>query len=464
MADWDYLTHRSRESERAWYDVMQVCLKGHVITDVLISKPEHGHEHCQKCGAETISKCPNCQKNIPGEYHIPGVYAITGLPPPPKYCDGCGKPFPWAKEEPLPPVNPASHEKAGSPAEEFPALANLRRNLTDDQRNVLNRIWRYHREQSQWIPARVLHHEMGKQTILAAIEPLGGTVVFKGWDPTRKERYQLTLLGVILSDYGCEAEDLLVCYFDYVRSQFQQNPEIEKVTGEEIKQALQLTEEQTQYLAQLINLGSFWTGHASFGKKWECGVPPDIDDLPGIPDLRTYVQQKVVEQYDSKKPIEENDRLRYLLSKAPKQEGTEFGFIRDSVLRGQLAKDWDEAQRVREVKAWKSCVILCGGILEGMLLDVLKRDEQEAKLAYKGKGKAELDHWDLVDLVDVAKDVGKLSKSVGHLGHGLREFRNLIHPGKQVRENVSLTQEEAEIAFNVVKVCLREFSSKFASS
>ena len=63
--------------------------------------------------------------------------------------------------------------------------------------------------------------------------------------------------------------------------------------------------------------------------------------------------------------------------------------------------------------------------------------------------------------MEVAKDIGLLNKSVGHLGHGLREFRNLVHPGKQVREKVSLTEEEAEISYRVVQVYLREFSSRF---
>jgi hypothetical protein len=102
-----------------------------------------------------------------------------------------------------------------------------------------------------------------------------------------------------------------------------------------------------------------------------------------------------------------------------------------------------------------------------MLLDVLKRDELQAKAAYqklKAKSPPDLHFWDLVDLVDVAKEIGLLNKSVGHLSHGLREFRNLVHPGKQVREKVSLTEEEAEISSRVVQLYLREFSSRFLNT
>ncbi len=356
---------------------------------------------------------------------------------------------------------------AGAQTRDIPTLGDLRKGLTDTQRKILNRIWAYYQSQTKWIPARVIHRELGKEAVLSAVKSLGGSVVRKTFDPTQRECYEVTLLGVVLSDDGQEAEDLLARYFDYVRSQFLQNPEIGKVTGEEVKQAIQLTDEQKRFLAQLIQLGSFWTGHASFGENWECGVPSDIDDLPAVADLHTYVQEKILETYDPKVPIDPSDRQRYLATRKTKDGGTDLDFIQDPVLRDQLASDWDEVKRVREVKAWKSCVILCGGILEGMLLDVLTRDEPQAKAAYhklKTKSPLDLNSWDLVDLVDVAKDLGLLSKGVVHLGHGLREFRNLVHPGKQIREKVSLTEQEADIAFRVVQVCLREFSSKFRTT
>lgn len=343
---------------------------------------------------------------------------------------------------------------------DVPAFAALRKTLTKDQREVINAVWKYYREHQEWIPTRILHHDMKKEFVLSAVEPLGGSIIFKT-QVGAKECYELTLLGVLLSDYGSEAEKLLVGYLDYIRNQYLKNAMVEKVTAEEVQRSLQLIDEQVELLGRLISLGYFYGSSASPGKKWECGVPKDIDDLPTIPDLREYVQKRAVQDYDPKEPIEPNDRLRYSLSKGPKQQMTEFNFIQDPLLRDQLTSDWGEVERVRGVKAWKSCVILCGGILEGMLLDVLKRDEQQARSVYpqrKGKEVSDLDQWDLVDLVNVAKDLGLLSKSAEYLGHGLREFRNLIHPGKQVREKVSLTQEEAEIAFNVIKVCLRELS------
>jgi hypothetical protein len=37
----------------SWYDVMQVCLNGHLITSTLKSSPELGKRHCPDCGDAT---------------------------------------------------------------------------------------------------------------------------------------------------------------------------------------------------------------------------------------------------------------------------------------------------------------------------------------------------------------------------------------------------------------------------
>jgi len=76
-------------------DVMQVCRRGHVITDVLASYPEQGALHCDRCGAPTICRCPTCGEEIPGAAPLPGMLTI-GERPAPQFCPGCGAAFPWA--------------------------------------------------------------------------------------------------------------------------------------------------------------------------------------------------------------------------------------------------------------------------------------------------------------------------------------------------------------------------------
>lgn len=80
------------------YETMQVCLNGHPITDNYESRPEHRQPRCDECGEETITRCPNCNTKIRGEYKVDGVVAATGLRDPSDYCHDCGEPYPWNDE------------------------------------------------------------------------------------------------------------------------------------------------------------------------------------------------------------------------------------------------------------------------------------------------------------------------------------------------------------------------------
>ncbi len=84
------------------YDVLQVCINGHKITDRYNSRPEERKKRCAHCGAETIYKCPECKTPLKGYLHEDEwTFGRTFHPTIPDHCEDCGKPFPWTlnKEE-----------------------------------------------------------------------------------------------------------------------------------------------------------------------------------------------------------------------------------------------------------------------------------------------------------------------------------------------------------------------------
>ena len=81
-----------------YYDVMQVCLNGHQITDNYNRYPEHRKDFCDKCGEKTITRCPKCNEPIRGDYHVEGVLAIKETPVP-EFCHKCGAPYPWTERK-----------------------------------------------------------------------------------------------------------------------------------------------------------------------------------------------------------------------------------------------------------------------------------------------------------------------------------------------------------------------------
>lgn len=79
------------------YRTAQICLNGHEITTSADSSPELTENFCSKCGAATITKCPNCNAPIRGYYHVEGVLSLGHKYKVPSYCHNCGKPYPWTK-------------------------------------------------------------------------------------------------------------------------------------------------------------------------------------------------------------------------------------------------------------------------------------------------------------------------------------------------------------------------------
>ena len=98
----------------SWYDTAQICTNGHVITESSVSSPQLTQKFCDKCGASTITNCPNCNTPIRGYYHeahlafeeIDTMVNEIVNPPPetilnydtsPSFCPECGKPYPWTE-------------------------------------------------------------------------------------------------------------------------------------------------------------------------------------------------------------------------------------------------------------------------------------------------------------------------------------------------------------------------------
>jgi hypothetical protein len=92
-------------TESCGQDVMQVCWNGHVITALLRSHPEHGSDHCERCGAQTLHHCLTCGREVPGAIPVPGLQPV-GEHQPPRHCPGCGAAFPWARQTSFPFVGP----------------------------------------------------------------------------------------------------------------------------------------------------------------------------------------------------------------------------------------------------------------------------------------------------------------------------------------------------------------------
>lgn len=118
-----------------------------------------------------------------------------------------------------------------------------------------------------------------------------------------------------------------------------------------------------------------------------------------------------------------------------------------------------EAQKVLEAGAYLSVVVLCGSILEGILLGKAQNDpalfNKSSASPRQKDGKVKPFHqWNLAQFIDVATNVEVLKPDVQKFSHGLRDFRNYIHPYQQLVSGFTPDKHTARVCFQVLKAAL----------
>ncbi|MBW2186311.1 MAG: hypothetical protein JRG71_07890 [Deltaproteobacteria bacterium] len=125
----------------------------------------------------------------------------------------------------------------------------------------------------------------------------------------------------------------------------------------------------------------------------------------------------------------------------------------------------NEARSALKAGAFLSVVFLCGSVLEGVLLGAAQSNPEKFNRASASpkttQGKVKLLHeWSLAQLIDVACEVGLLKLDVKKFSHGLRDFRNYIHPYEQLVSGFSPDQHTAKVCFHVLKAALASLAGE----
>jgi hypothetical protein len=147
------------------------------------------------------------------------------------------------------------------------------------------------------------------------------------------------------------------------------------------------------------------------------------------------------------------------LETTPVTETREFSFVKDRKLRAVLERDYAETQRAFIAGCWKAVMILCGSMIEAILLDKLLQNDTLARSSPKAPGEKDIGRWDLSKIIDVAVGLRYVSAGVEKLSHSVRDYRNLIHPGNEIRTGLTIDKEESTIAIEVLHLVHRDLST-----
>ena len=71
-----------------------------------------------------------------------------------------------------------------------------------------------------------------------------------------------------------------------------------------------------------------------------------------------------------------------------------------------------------------------------------------------------LHEWSLAQFIDTACDIELLKLDVKKFSHGLRDFRNYIHPYQQMVSGFSPDEHTAKVCFQVLKAALASLAGE----
>jgi len=128
---------------------------------------------------------------------------------------------------------------------------------------------------------------------------------------------------------------------------------------------------------------------------------------------------------------------------------TPFDFVDDEELRKSMESDYRELESAMQAGAWKSAHVLAGSVVEAILTD---------HLLLSGHSNPDPLSMMLGPLINYCRQSNIVSQRVVNLSDVIRDYRNLIHPGKSKRTSENPTKDTATIAVSLLNIIISEVS------
>jgi hypothetical protein len=159
-----------------------------------------------------------------------------------------------------------------------------------------------------------------------------------------------------------------------------------------------------------------------------------------------------------------SSNLSKLASAATADTPPDFSkLIADHAMQAILNRRWTECVTCMTYGAPLAAVVMAGGLLEGLLLARINRESNKAPIFTAGAAPRDrnnnpltLKDWTLQDYIGVAHELKWITVAAKDVGVVLRDYRNYIHPQKELSHGVSLTVPDAQILWEIGKSITRQ--------
>jgi len=137
--------------------------------------------------------------------------------------------------------------------------------------------------------------------------------------------------------------------------------------------------------------------------------------------------------------------------------------VGDPAMQAVLDRRWTECGICLSAGAPLAASVMMGGLLEGLLLAKVNSLSDKTKVFTATNAPRDrsgqplpLSQWTLKDYIDVGHELGWISRSARDVGKVLRDYRNYVHPQKELSHAISLSAQDAALWWEVSKLIARE--------
>jgi len=144
----------------------------------------------------------------------------------------------------------------------------------------------------------------------------------------------------------------------------------------------------------------------------------------------------------------------------------------DPIMKAILERRWSECQKCIGANAHLAATVMMGGLLEALFVARANLMTNKAPL-FRAKGTPKdaktkkpiaLTEWTLRPYIDVAAELGWISRSGKDVAAVLRDYRNYVHPEKERSHGVNLIGDDSSMFWEVTKILARQLLTSVSAS
>ena len=145
-----------------------------------------------------------------------------------------------------------------------------------------------------------------------------------------------------------------------------------------------------------------------------------------------------------------------------------FDFIEDANLKNILIRDFLELEVCKNRNLSKSALVLCGSIIEALLMDQIFKDNNSSEsqrifndiVRQKKPERMDLspEKWWFAEIINVCEKLEIIASESVREVWKLNDYRQIIHPMNEIREKKNITPELAQISYNVLVLIIKDLS------